>query len=349
MTAQPKIRTFTPEEMAATERSLRLHELKDALAAVPLPRLAAWADAAWHANAFPHRDFVVDAVCRRLAVARIVPPTEAARWAEHHAGHYMDLLPEELALARARLGGIGPLLRVRKALAAVAPTTGNPPALARIRRPPSNAALILAVEDLELALAAAGLELAAGSAAALRLHMLGVRQLTRAWLDTLGAGAAPWLWVWTDDPTGLVDQARADLAARPDLPPEHVAAIQSAITTLLTTAGLPADTTGAARREARRAALQISPTPSTPRAVAIATTSSSCSSRTWTAASTRWRVACACPATCAARTASPGCGSPTSGVCAGNCPPSRRCPASPRPSPPSRRSPEPSRHPRRPP
>ncbi|MBK7759561.1 MAG: hypothetical protein IPI35_24820 [Deltaproteobacteria bacterium] len=256
MTAQPKIPTFTREEIAATRRSLNLHALWKALEAAPLPRLAAWVEAAYLANAFHDQDFVVDAVRRRLAIARIAPPTEAARWAEHHVGHYMDLLPEELSLARARLGGIGPLLGVRKALAAVAPYTGNPPALARIRRPPSNAALILAVEDLELALAAAGLELAAGSATALRLHMLGVRQLTRAWLDAVGEGAAPWLWVWTDDPTGLVDQARADVAARPDLPPEHVAAIQSAITTLLTAAGLPADTTGAARREARRAALQ---------------------------------------------------------------------------------------------
>ncbi len=56
MTARPStptpIRTFTPEELAATERSLRLHELKEALAELPLPRLAAWADAAWYANAF---------------------------------------------------------------------------------------------------------------------------------------------------------------------------------------------------------------------------------------------------------------------------------------------------------
>ena len=256
MTAQPKIPTFTREEIAATRRSLNLHALWKALEAAPLPRLAAWVEAAYLANAFHDQDFVVDGVRRRLAIARIAPPSEAAAWATRHAGHYMDLLPEELSLAAARLGGIGPLLSVRKALAAVAPYTGNAPALARIRRPPSNAALILAVEDLELALAAAGLELAAGSATALRLHLLGLRQLTRAWLETLGQGAAPWLWVWTDDPTGLVDQARADLAAHPDLAPEHVATIQTAITALLTAAGLPANTTGAARREARRAALQ---------------------------------------------------------------------------------------------
>ena len=53
-----------------------------------------------------------------------------------------------------------------------------------------------------------------------------------------------------------MDQARADLAARLDLTPDQVATIQSAITALLTAAGLPADTTGAARRAARRAALQ---------------------------------------------------------------------------------------------
>lgn len=256
MTAQPKIPTFTSEEVAATRRSLNLHALWKALEATPLPRLAAWVEAAYLANAFGPTPLVVSAIADRLARARIVPPTEAARWAAHHAGHYLDLLPEELALAHARFGGIGPLRPVREALAAVAPYTGNAPALARIRRPPSNAALILAVEDLETALVAAGLELAAGSATALRLHLLGLHQLTRAWLDTLGDGAAPWLWVWTDDPTGLVDQARADLAAHPDLAPEHVTAVQTAITALLTAAGLPADTTGTARREARRAALQ---------------------------------------------------------------------------------------------
>jgi len=256
MTAQPTTRTYTPEEMAATERSLALHALWKALEAALLPRLAAWVLAAYRANAFGPKPWVVGAIAECFGRARIVPPSEAARWAAHHAGHYMDLLPDELALAHARFGGIGPLRGVRKALAAVAPYTGNSPALARIRRQPSNAALLLAVEDLELALVAAGLEVAAGSATALRLHLLGPHALTRAWLGTLGEGVAPWLWVWTDDPTGLVDQARADLAARPDLAPEHVAAVQTAITALLTAAGLPADTTGAARREARRAALQ---------------------------------------------------------------------------------------------
>ena len=256
MTAQPKTPAYTPEEMAATRRSLNLHTLWKALEAAPLPRLAAWVEAAYLANAFGPKPWVVDAIAECFGRARIVPPSEAGRWATYHPGHTMDLLPDELALGAARLGGIGPLLGVRKALAAVAPYTGNSPALARIRRQPSNAALLLAVEDLELALVAAGLEVAAGSATALRLHLLGLHQLTRAWLGTLGEGVAPWLWVWTDDPTGLVDHARADLAASPDLAPEHVAAVQTAISALLTTAGLPADTTGAARREARRAALQ---------------------------------------------------------------------------------------------
>ena len=67
MTAQPKLPTFTCEEIAATRRSLNLHALWKALEAAPLPRLAAWVEAAYLANAFHDQDFVVDGVRRRLA------------------------------------------------------------------------------------------------------------------------------------------------------------------------------------------------------------------------------------------------------------------------------------------
>ncbi len=258
MTAHSVIRTFTPAEQAATELSLRLHALWKALEAVPLPRLAAWAELAWHTNAF--RDWSsLDWTARRpLLAARIVAPSELDRWIKLPAVYYLDLMPEELALARARVGGVGPLLQVRKALDALVPYTGIQPAISRIRRPPSNAPLILAVEDLELALVAAGLDVAASAATALRLRLLGLRQHATRWIDVVvGDGAAPWLWVWTGDPSGLADQVRADLAKVGESLASHVVeAVEVALVRLLSVAGLPPDATGAARREARREAFQ---------------------------------------------------------------------------------------------
>ena len=77
MTAQPKVPSFTREEIAATRRSLNLHALWKALEAAPLPRLAAWVEAAYLANAFGPQPWVVDAIAECLGRARIVPPWPA--------------------------------------------------------------------------------------------------------------------------------------------------------------------------------------------------------------------------------------------------------------------------------
>ncbi len=244
-----------PTDPARTQRALRLHALWRALEAVPLPRLAAWAEATWRADRFGAHPGFLPTLRDRFARARVIPPREVERWARLGPSFFLDELPAELSVAPLRVGAAA-LAPVRDALQALVPYAADVPGLARIRRAPSNAPLLLAVEDLELRLVEAGLP-SADAATALRRGLLLGHRGARGWLGGVVEQAADWLWVWKGDPTGLADLVRADLARFHEvLAPEPVAGIEGALCALLVTAGLPADATGAPRRESRRAALQ---------------------------------------------------------------------------------------------
>lgn len=257
MTATPGLTPFTPADRLASETRLRLHALQQALEAVPLPRLATWVDAAYLAEAFAAEPWLSWAVQKRVVRARIAHPDEAEVWSKRSPVYFLDVLRAELALARARVGSKA-LRPVEQALASLVAVLRVEPCVGRIPRVPRGAALLLAVEDLEALLVEAGLEVAAAGATAWRRDQLGAHLDARTWVDgVVDRAATDWLWVWVGDPTGLVDEVRAELVqAGERLAPRLIQAIEAAITALLATAGLPLDTTGAARRQARRDVLE---------------------------------------------------------------------------------------------